>query len=280
MISEKIKIWEDHYNGSVQGNAVLVTYIQDNSPEMDIHRKRPAVLVCPGGGYGFVSDREKEPIAMKFFGEGFAAFTLAYDVAPQVRHPQPLLDVSRAMWIIRENADKWNIDPDRIAVCGFSAGGHLVASLGVFWSDEYISRLSGMPEGINKPNAIVLCYPVITSGEFAHKGSFANLLGQDATAEEVDLMSLEKRVTEKTPPAFIWHTFEDGAVPVENALMFAGALRKKGIPFDLHIFHSGGHGLALCDAETAAFPDQVNPHAGAWVSLCCSWLRDMFTKKA
>ena len=271
MINEKIKIWEDGYSGNVKGKAVLETYIQENSPEMDLNRKRRAILVCPGGGYEYVSDREKEPIAMKFFGEGFAVFTLTYEVAPQVRHPQPILDVSRAMWIIRENAVKWNIDTDKIAVCGFSAGGHLAASLGVLWSEEYISQLSGMPKGINKPNAMILSYPVITSGEFAHRGSFENLLGNAATTEEVDRMSLEKRVTERTPPAFIWHTFDDACVPVENSLLFAGALREKGIPFELHIFNSGPHGLALCDEETVT----INPHAAKWISLCSEWLKGL-----
>lgn len=278
MINEKIKIWEDGYSGKVKGSAVMETYIQENSPEMDMNRKRIAVLICPGGGYEFVSDREKEPIAMRFFGEGFAVFTLTYAVAAEARHPQPILDVSRAMWLIRENADKWNVDTDKIAVCGFSAGGHLAASLGVFWDEDYISQLSGMPKGINKPNAMILCYPVITSGKFAHRGSFDTLLGADASQKDVDMMSLEKRVSANTPPAFIWHTFEDTCVPVENSLMFATALKEKGIPFDLHIYNFGDHGLATCGAETAPTPEYINPHAGTWISLCCEWLRGLFLK--
>jgi len=276
MVHEKIKIWEDGYTGKIKGNAILTTYVQDNSPEIDISRKRPAVLICPGGGYGFVSDREKEPVAIRFLAEGFNVFTLKYDTAPLARHLQPLLDVSRAMWIIRENADKWNVSPDKIAVCGFSAGGHLAASLGVFWYEDCIAVPTGMQAGINRPNALILCYPVISSGGHAHRGSFENLLGTEGSAEMLDMMSLEKRVNENTPPAFIWHTFDDNTVPVENSLLFAGALREKGIPFDLHIFNSGVHGLSLCNGETAAAPELVNPRAGAWFGLCAAWLKDLF----
>ena len=274
MLYGEIRIWEGNYSGKVKGKAVLTYYIQDNSPEIDMDRKRPTILICPGGGYGFVSDRENEPVAMRFLAEGFNAVTLKYEVAPSVRHPQPLLDISRAMWIIRENALEWNVDINRISVCGFSAGGHLAASLGVLWNEGYISDLTGMPEGINKPNAMILCYPVITSGDYAHRGSFVNLLGTDEISEHL-IMSLEKKVDRNTPPAFLWHTFDDELVPVENSLLFAAALREKGIPFELHIYPSGVHGLSLCNKETAVKPELINPHAGTWFDLCVEWLKTM-----
>lgn len=277
MLHERIKIWEGGYKGNIKGNAVLDTYILHNSEQFNSNKIRPAVLICPGGGYEFISDREKEPIAVRFLSEGYNVFTLTYDIAPHARHPQPILDVSRAMWIIRENAEKWYVDTDKIAVCGFSAGGHLAASLGVLWQEEYISCLSGMPAGINKPNAMILCYPVISSGSFAHRGSFIRLLGEDATQEELDMLSLEKRVTENTPPAFIWHTFEDATVPVENSICFAAALREKNIPFEMHIFNLGVHGLALCDEETGGtIPELINAHAAKWFGLCAEWLKDLF----
>lgn len=274
MIYKTIKIWEENYAGKIKGNAALTAYLRDNSPENVMNRKRPTVLICPGGGYEFVSDRENEPVAIKFLSEGFNAFTLKYEVAPSARHPQPLLDISRAMWIIRENAQEWNVDINKIAVCGFSAGGHLAASLGVLWDEDCISELTGMPQGINKPNAMILCYPVITSGEYAHRGSFNNLLGTDMPSEQLYSMSLEKRVNESTPPAFIWHTFDDNTVPVENSLLFAAALREKGISFEMHIYNSGLHGLSLCSAETAAgIPEFINAHAGTWFDLCIGWLK-------
>jgi dienelactone hydrolase len=187
-------------------------------------------------------------------------------------------EFKKAMWIIRENADKWNLDPEKIAVCGFSAGGHLAASLGVFWNELYISEAIGMPEGINKPNGLILGYPVITSGKYAHRGSFSNLLGRDATAEQKEGMSLELHVKNQVPPTFLWHTFHDLAVPVENSLLFAQALRQSGIPFELHIFPDGPHGLSLCDEETAVNnPDLINPHAANWMPLCIEWLKELFS---
>jgi acetyl esterase/lipase len=279
LIYSKIKIWEENYHGNVRGNAVLTTYLQENSIDIDLNRKRPTILICPGGGYEYVSDRENEPVAIKFLAEGFNVFTLKYDVAPSSQHPQPLLDVSRAMWIIRENSQKWNVDKDRIAVCGFSAGGHLAGSLGVLWSEEYISKLSGMPEGINRPNAMILCYPVITSGLYAHKSSFDNLMGTNNSSYEPNMLSLEKRVNQNTPPTFIWHTYDDNIVPVENSLLFATALRESGIPFDLHIYNSGLHGLSLCSAETANAPVYINPYVSSWFGLCTQWLKTLFNIK-
>ncbi|HHY81935.1 MAG TPA: alpha/beta hydrolase [Clostridiales bacterium] len=279
MINQTIAIW-DNTGYTPQANELqptLTTYVLDYSPEMPHHDKRPAVLICPGGGYFLTSDREAEPVAMRFAAAGFHAFVLRYRTTP-ARHPSPLLDVSRAMWIIRENAHQWHVDTDRIAVCGFSAGAHLAGSLGVFWHQEWISKTIEMPRGINKPNALILSYPVITSGKFAHRGSFENLLGKDASRELLDSMSLELHVSKLTPPTFLWHTFDDEAVPVENSLLFANALRKQGIPFELHIYPEGQHGLSLCDKETAAnygeLKDWVNHHAASWFNLCVEWLND------
>ncbi|NLA85122.1 MAG: alpha/beta hydrolase, partial [Clostridiales bacterium] len=255
----------------------LATYILEGTSELYADKKKAPVLICPAGGYAYTSERESEPVGMRFLAAGFNAFILRYRTAPS-RHPKPLLDLSRAMWIIRENADKWNLDPEKIAVCGFSAGGHLAASLGVFWNELYISEAIGMPEGINKPNGLILGYPVITSGKYAHRGSFSNLLGRDATAEQKEGMSLELHVKNQVPPTFLWHTFHDLAVPVENSLLFAQALRQSGIPFELHIFPDGPHGLSLCDEETAVNnPDLINPHAANWMPLCIEWLKELFS---
>jgi acetyl esterase/lipase len=279
---EIIDIWEGIEQFTDNDNKdeirpALATYILEGTSELNADKKRASVLICPGGGYAYTSDREAEPVAMRFLAAGFNAFILRYRTAPS-RHPKPLLDLSRAMWIIRENADKWNLDPEKIAVCGFSAGGHLAASLGVFWNELYISEAIGMPEGINKPNGLILGYPVITSGKYAHRGSFSNLLGRDATAEQKEGMSLELHVKNQVPPTFLWHTFHDLAVPVENSLLFAQALRQSGIPFELHIFPDGPHGLSLCDEETAVNnPDLINPHAANWMPLCIEWLKELFS---
>lgn len=267
MISETIKIW-DNISSEDDFTPTLNTYLLSGD------KKRGAVLICPGGGYRFLSEREAEPIAMQFNAAGFHAFVLYYSVAPR-KHPQPLLDVSRAMCIIRENAENWNIEPEKIAVCGFSAGGHLAASLGVHWDKPYIQNAEGITKGMNHPNALVLCYPVISSGQFAHRDSFDKLLGEGADNDLLKQMSLELQVSEKTPPAFIWHTFEDPLVPVENSIFFAQALRKENIPFELHVYTKGGHGLALATAET----DWVDVQASSWVKLCTQWLEETFKSK-
>ena len=266
----------DNKTGAAQnalsGNPVSITKSASNSNT----KKRAAVLVLPGGGYSSTSPREAEPIALQFNEAGYHAFVLNYRVAPE-KHPQPLLDASRAMCIIRENADKWNIYSDKIAICGFSAGGHLAASLAVHWDKEYLGNVYGIEIGKNRPNALIACYPVITSGQYAHRGSFINLLGQNASSELLHEMSLEHHVSDKTPPTFIWHTFSDDGVPVENSLLFAQALRKNNIPFELHIYPEGVHGLSLATEDTATDkPEYVSPHVASWINLCKEWLKLQF----
>lgn len=275
MIHKSIEIWEKGIysdNGEDGFKPLLDTYILNGS------RRRGAILICPGGGYGSTSPREAEPIAVKFNEAGFHTFVLYYRVKPR-KHLYPLMDLSRAMCIIRENADAWNIDPDKIAVCGFSAGGHLAASLGVHWDKPYLYNVQGITRGMNKPNALILCYPVISSGKFAQAGSFKNLLGSESDQSLLDEMSLECQVSEKTPPTFIWHTFDDNVVPVENSLLFATALRKNGIPFELHIYTQGPHGLSLATEETDTGTMGTYPHVATWVKLCTEWLIDKGTAK-
>lgn len=236
-------------------------------------RPHPAMLVVPGGGYRFVSPTEAEPVAMKFYRAGYNAFVLTYTVNPldnAVLKLQPLHDISRAVRFLRAGAGEFHLDPDRLAVCGFSAGGHLCASLCVHWQDvaDSCPRYQDIS---NRPSAAILSYPVITSGEFAHRDSFTALLGRDASQQELEYMSLETQVSDKTPPCFLWQTMEDGAVPVENSYLFAQACRSAGVEFAHHVFTKGQHGLSLadedwlagrhgdtyCTAQLAALRDQV-----------------------
>lgn len=258
MITTTLKI---EFNGNKHSPAELRSYVLDGN------RTRPAVVICPGGGYHFLSPREAEAIALQFAAAGFHAFILYYTVKPDY-YRQPLLELSQAVCAIRDKATEWNLDPERIAVCGFSAGGHLAASLGVHWD-----KLKDSPN--NKPNALILSYPVITSGEFKHAGSILNLLGPDPTVEELQEMSLEKQVSTSTPPTFLWHTVADPVVPVENSLMFASALRKQDIPFEMHIYPNGPHGLSLATQETDDGRG-TDEHVATWMGLCIQWLKSLF----
>lgn len=224
--------------------AKLTAYIPDNSFVQGASKIRPAVLIIPGGGYEHTSQRESEPVAMKFTSEGLCAFVLHYSVAP-AHFPQALCEALTAIGYIRENAEEWNIDPNKIAVCGFSAGGHLTASVGAFWNAPWIEEHMTVEHDKVKPNLLVLSYPVITSGEFAHQGSVRNLLGNNKSEEKLELISLEKQVNQDIPPTFIWHTYEDQSVPVQNTMLFASALLAQGIPLEMHIYRRGGHGLSI-----------------------------------
>lgn len=272
MMKQTLEIWsKDEYKGRMEDgfSPTLETYILKGE------QKRGAVLILPGGGYEFTSEREAEPVALQFNAAGFHAFVLYYSVAPR-KHPQPLMDVSKAVRMIREHAEQWNVNRDAIAVCGFSAGGHLAASLGVHWNKSYLTNDQGFQNGMNQPNALILGYPVITSGEFAHRGSFHHLLGPGASEELLHEMSLEHHINKETPPAFLWHTFDDGAVPVENTLLFVSGLRKQGIPFELHIFPEGPHGMSLATELTSEYEAQTDPHVAVWVPMCIQWLRKLF----
>jgi acetyl esterase/lipase len=255
--------------------ALLYAYLLDHSEDIKID-KRPMVLICPGGAYEFTSDREAEPIAMKFLAEGLHACILRYTVAP-ARFPTALAQAAKAVALIRENAAGWRVDPEKITVMGFSAGGHLAASLGVFWDSGFLVYETGLAPNRMKPDKLILCYPVITSGEHCHAGSFEALLGEDAQKPESRaFVSLETRVTPKTPPAFIWHTWADDAVPVENSLLFMEAMRKNGVPFEAHIYPNGEHGLSLGTAltESASEPGGrlAPPEVTGWIDMAARWV--------
>lgn len=258
-------------------DARLITYLQDGSDSMAI-KTRPLVLICPGGGYGYTSDREAEPIALAFLAMGYHAAVLRYSCAP-AKYPTALLELAASILMIRENASKWQVDPDKIIVEGCSAGGHLAACLGMFWDEDFLAEAMGLGTGEHKllqPNGMILCYPVITSGEFAHRGSFQNLLG-DREAELSAKLSLENQVSEKTPQAFIWGTFADQSVPMENSLLLVSAMRRAGIPVEYHLYPKGGHGLALATHLTETSDGRhVQEECAIWVELAKNWMEHLF----
>lgn len=247
----------------------MQAYIPDRA--IDTVPARKSIVICPGGGYAYRSPREAEPIALVFASMGFNCFVVAYRVAPAV-HPAALHDVAHAVAWVRAHHEEFHADPNAIAVMGFSAGGHAAGSLGVHWHDAALMAQFGLTPDEARPNAMVLCYPVITGGAFAHRGSFVNLTGcEDVGVHEA--YSLETKVTDLTPPTFLWHTFEDGAVPVENTLMMASALRRAAVPTEVHIFPKGGHGLALCNPLTSTEPEQNLPECAKWTEMAARFLK-------
>lgn len=279
MIYEKIFL-KDVFEG-IDTEATLTTYVRSTSNAIEPDRKRASVLICPGGGYGSVSDRENEPIALAFLSLGYNAFVLRYSTADlnNKKYPTQLLESSAALAYIRRNSEKYHVKSNSIAVCGFSAGGHMAAMLGTLWNESIVVEKLGIDLGENKPNGMILSYPVITSGEFAHRGSFDKLIAQPQSKELLHKLSLENSVGTHTPPAFIWHTLTDGSVPVENSFLFASALKKANIPFELHIYPDGPHGLSLGTRETiSTAADRFNPHVSSWIDLCDKWIAKFVDK--
>lgn len=256
-----------------ESDARVVGYLHEPVPgEMPQGVDRPCVVVCPGGGYVFLSAREADPPASAFFARGYQVFILYYSIGEKASELRPLIDGSLTLMKIRENAAEWHVIPDKIAVTGFSAGGHVAASLGTLWDAPELKARFDTKGGKNRPDAMILCYSVLTAGELTHQDSARTVCGGEPTPEQIELFSLEKHVTPQTPPAFLWHTVEDDCVPVENALMFAAALQKNHVPFECHVFQRGGHGMSMCDAEVGV----DNRHASSWFPLCADWLDELF----
>ena len=275
MIYEKLRI-KDISRKLKNSEAIISAYIPENSEEININKKRETIIICPGGGYEFTSDREAEPIALKFVAQGFNAVVIRYSIAP-VRYPTALLELAETVRYVREKEKEWNVDTEKVIVCGFSAGGHLAGSLGVLWNNEIIEKYLDIKNEEFKPNAMILCYPVISSGEFAHKGSFDSLLGEKEAEISRENLSLEKLVSIETPKTFLWHTFDDGTVPVQNSLLFSNALASNKVQFELHIYPSGVHGLGLCEEITAmnGRSEHINSHIASWFNLACQWIKTL-----
>lgn len=288
-------------------DVTLTGYILDNSPELLNGNARPAILICPGGGYFNCSDREAEPIALRFAAMGYHAFVLRYSVymegkrdfpdlsrrltpKPWTQYPAPVLEIGRAMLLIREHAGEWLVDTDRIALCGFSAGGHNAAMFAAKWHTPLVTDALGGTAGQYRPAALILGYPltdyvymdetVISRGGMDaafFRGSNTAYLGTSqpdrARLEEV---SPARNVTEHMPPTYIWATAADNLVPVQHSIRMAHALADQGIPFELHIFENGPHGLALSGQASAEALSQVMPDAAKWVPLAEEWLRKRF----
>ena len=227
-----------------------------------------AIVICPGGGYGGLAGHEGHNYALWLNTQGIAGFVLKYRLGSGgYRHPVMLGDAARALRLVRARAAEWQIDPKRVGIMGSSAGGHLASTLLTHFDAGDAKASDPVERQSSRPDLGILCYAVISMGPNTHQGSKDNLLGNAPSAELVKLLSNELQVTAQTPPCFLWHTWEDNAVKVENTLDFALALRRAGVRFDLHIYEKGAHGLGLGsgEAEPAKFLD--------WTRDCTAWLK-------
>jgi acetyl esterase/lipase len=258
---EPLPLWQDGAPGALgsleQDQPTLSLYL----PSKD-KATGAAIVVCPGGGYGGLASHEGKDYAEWLASHGIAGCVLKYRLGSKgYRHPIMLGDAARAVRLVKYHASDWGVDPDRIGIMGSSAGGHLASTLVTHFDEgkkdapDPVERLS------SRPALGILCYPVVSMGVFTHQGSKRNLLGEKPDPELIWLLSNELQVSPATPPCFIWHTWEDKAVPVENSMQFANAMRKAGVPFDLHIYQSGRHGIGL---------GKNHP----WTSDCLFWLRE------
>lgn len=263
--AEAVRLWEGKAPGALGDRAEDIPTLKPYLPE-GVTGPVAAVVVCPGGGYGGLAGHEGEDYALYLNKLGVAAFVLKYRLGSHgYRHPVILGDAARAVRLVRSRADEWGVDPQRVGIMGSSAGGHLAATLVTHFDGGDPAAEDEVERQSSRPDLGILCYAVISMGEFTHQGSKRNLLGEAPSEELVREVSNELQVTEETPPCFIWHTWEDQAVPVENSLQFAAALRRAGVPFDLHVYERGRHGIGLRDK--APF-EHVHP----WVKDLGFWL--------
>ena len=300
MITETIKLYEN------REDVTLTTYVLADSSEMLNGKNRPAVLVCPGGAYLSCSDREAEPVALRFAAMGYHAFVLRYstyhqgkpnpfpppadmDVNPNSIYPAPLRDIGKAFLTIHAHAEKWLVDTEKIAVCGFSAGAHNCAMYSVSWNEPVITEFFGEPANTFKPAAAILGYGVLdyrlmfglTSDDpmaqvISDAASIAYMGTKSPPPEFLETISPVLHVSQNTPPTFLWATGEDALVPVENTTRMANALAHAGVPFEVHVFESGPHGLSLADQSTAGSLFEVDADAQKWITLAEAWLKKRF----
>ena len=263
---EALLLWPDGAPGAL-GNST------NDIPTLTVYRPDAAkatgaaIVVCPGGGYGGLASHEGPDYALFLNQQGITAFVLKYRLGSHgYRHPRMLEDAQRAIRTVRARAAEWKVDPDRVGIMGSSAGGHLASTALTHFDSGKSGATDPIDRQSSRPSLGILCYPVITMGPNTHQGSKNNLLGKMPSDDLVELLSNQKQVTKDTPPCFIWHTWEDKAVKVENSLEFAAALQRNGVPFDLHVYQKGRHGIGLGDTTPFA---SVHP----WAKDLVFWLK-------
>ncbi len=297
MTVEKRNLWQDDRQSS------YTMYLLDNISEIEPDRRHPAIVICGGGGYLRITRREQEPLAMYFLNQEYQVFVLNYSTKGSGGgvYPEPVYDLAKMVALIRENAAEWNIDPNAVAILGFSAGGHLCASLATQWHEPYLEEALGVPSQQLRPNAVVLGYPMLDCSQSVKPGSnsdnvyspvvgmkradyqavsFAACVGKFAQEKECREASPMYHVTEQVPPTFLWHTARDELVPMGQALRFAGLLAEVQVPVELHIFERGPHGMALADRRTASVPELMDEDVAVWIELAIRFLKRHLKRSA
>jgi acetyl esterase/lipase len=234
-----------------------------------------AVVVCPGGGYGMLADQhEGKEVAEWLNSLGVTAFVLKYRLGPRYHHPAMINDANRAIRTVRAGSAQWKLDPKRIAILGFSAGGHLASTAATHFDAGKLDAADPIERVSSRPDRAILVYPVVAlATPFGHSGSLRNLLGENPSQEMVESLSNERQVTKDTPPTFLAHTDADKGVPAENSILFALALRKAGVPVELHLFERGQHGLGL-GKGAKQFKIAGDPAFQEWPKLCAIWMKN------
>lgn len=274
--NERIYLYENN------DKVYLDVFLCDESDSYNIKR-RPMMLICPGGGYFLCAPIEAEPIARAYMSRGYDAAILYYSVSEngsllydeEKEISNPHFEASKAISIIRKNSERWKVNPEEIAIIGFSAGAHVAACAAFLSDDEGVLKALDCESGYNKPNAAVLCYPVLSTTGRARMCSVSKLLGKSATDENMARYSIEKHVSLDSPPTFLFHTANDNVVPVENSIYLAKALSEAGVSFEMHIFPNGRHGASLATEEVTTEP---SPYLARWFDWSVKWLEKIFNK--
>jgi acetyl esterase/lipase len=284
MIIEEIKLQEGISEAS------LTAYLQASTYDSHELTGSPAVIVCPGGAFLGYTEKEAEPVALRFISEGYQAFVLKYSIGDMARFPAPIIDAAKAVWLVREHAVLWGINPDNISLCGFSAGAYVAAALGAMWQEAYLAKALNVEKNSFKPNALILGYPILDLYRFREnnqdKSQEMNTLIEmmsrciygSATPTETEIMEwdLKSNITTGYPPTFLWTTVEDSLTNVEQSLEFIRKLAAKGIRFEYHLFEKGVHGSSLGNKMAGFSEDAISKlgNTPKWIELALKWLKD------
>ena len=273
-------------------NTTLTAYIQDASMDQHFPIIRPGVIICPGGAYLGITEKEAEPVALRFIAAGYHVFVLKYSIGAGIgRFPAPFIDVAKSVMLVRENAKKWYVHPDKISLCGFSTGGHVAAILSASWQEDYLAKAINADNHLFKPNALILGYPLLDLERFKTKNlekslemqpllemMFSCVYGSlNPCDESLNEWQCIRRVTRDMPPTFLWTTSEDAIIDVEESLDFVKALAINKIPYEFHIFEKGDHGLSLGDQIVGYSEEDMKKHVNVhkWMDLALGWLKHL-----